>query len=427
MSNPYLPLMNFYNGPGSIPPGAGVNPITLEPFGMALVPQGGVPAIPGVPSFPGAVAGPGIPMGPTINQLALGPGQSNLPALYQQIANPNQYGYAGLAGDIPPPTGATAGGAATAGADAAATAGSAASSGGRFALAEGLGLRGIATRALPYALAGQVATAGLNHFLPSTGSAGNVRQVLGDAATWAGIGAGVGSVVPGIGTAAGGIAGGTAGALYALADTLFGDSEPSKDDYRSTIATAAAQLGLNPSEYTAAFDLLSKAGGDPKQLSLQLASQVLQDAKQAKFDQQAQQMQVQQRDADQRFALALQAQAQEFFTPYTNNIISAGQAQADLLSSLADSLPGPYRNVMKTQAAQAMSQSQRLAGAYAAQSALIPGQFMAQAELKRQQQLQQLQYQQAVIQAQQSKSQYGSGVAGLNQQLAQQVPATAGG
>lgn len=272
--------------------------------------------------------------------------------------------------------------------------------------------------ALPPVLAGQAATFGLNKALPSTGAAGDVRQTLADAATWAGIGAGVGSVVPGVGTAVGGVAGGVAGGAYGLLDSmglLGSNNTPSTDDIKSQISSAATQLKLDPAEYTTAFDLLSKNGADPQKLGQQLTVQMLQDAQQQKAIDAAQQQQAQQQTADQKFGLAMQAQAQQFFTPYVNNIITSGLAQSQALQGLANQLPPQYRDVMLNQSQQALAHSQNLASAYAAQSALIPGQFMAQAELKREQAIAQLQYQQAVVQARQTSG--GGGAAGLVNQV----------
>jgi hypothetical protein len=275
--------------------------------------------------------------------------------------------------------------------------------------------------ALPPVLAGQAATFGLNKFLPSTGKAGDVRQVLGDAATWAGIGAGVGSVVPGLGTVAGGVSGGIAGGAYGLLDSIFGsgDDKPSPDDIKNTLLASAGSMGLDPKQYGTAFDLLTKNGADPTQLGQQMAVQLLQDAQTQKAITAQQQQQASQQQMDQRFGLAMQAQAQEFFSPYVNNIITGGLSQAEALKGLASHLPPQYKDVMMNQAQQAIAHSQNLAGAYAAQSALIPGQFMAQAELKRETALQQLQYQQAVIAAQQGKA--SSGASGINQALLQQA------
>lgn len=272
-----------------------------------------------------------------------------------------------------------------------------------LSLAEGLTLRsGLRAAGLPM-LAGQAATYALNSALPSTGAAGDVRQTLSDAATWAGIGAGVGSIVPGIGTVAGGVGGGIAGGAYGLLDSLFGGSS-SAPDYRATLTKSAQAMGLQPSNYTSVYDLYTESGMDKKQASALLAQQIVSDAQQQKVQAQANQQALEQRQLDQKFAMAMQSQAQQFFSPYVNNIITAGKAQSDLLQGLASQLPAPFRSVLEAQAASQFNNAQQLAGAYAAQSALIPGQFMAQAELKRQQQLQQLQYQQAMIQAQQGRS-----------------------
>lgn len=195
-------------------------------------------------------------------------------------------------------------------------------------------------------------------------------------------------------------------------NAIFGGSnEPSKDELKQKLADSADKLGVDSRYYPAIFDLLVNSGAKPKEAAATLAQQLISDSVQQRAEAKAQAQAVEQRQMDQRFALALQAQAQEFFGPYTNNIITAGQSQADLLKGLAQQLPAPYRGVMENQAEQALSQSQRLAGAYAAQTAILPNQFMAQQELKREQQLQQLQYQLAVIQAQQSKG----GGGGLDQ------------
>lgn len=284
------------------------------------------------------------------------------------------------------------------------------------------GLAAFARGAAPPVIASQLATAGINSALPSTGKAGDVRQVLGDAATGAGIGAAVGSIVPVAGTGVGAAAGAIGGGLYGAFDSLFGgEDKPSTDDYKNTLVDSAKQLGVDPSQYSAAWDLLTKSGADPKQLSVQLAQQLLSDAATQKQQQQAIALAAQQREVDQRFALALQSQAQEFFAPYTNNIVNAGASQAELLKGLAGQLPAPYRDIMLNQAQQSIGQSQRLAGAYAIQSALIPGQFMAQAELKRQTELQKYQYQQAVIAAQQGNGGGAQNYQQLTQQLAGQA------
>lgn len=287
------------------------------------------------------------------------------------------------------------------------------------------GLRGAARVAVPFGI-GQLATAGINSALPPS----DAREVLGDAATGAGIGGSVGLLggpFAGISVPAGAAIGGAAGGLYGLAQNIWGsdDSKPSTDDYKTTLAQAAQQSGLDPSMYTTAFDLLTKSGADPKTLAPQLAQQLLRDAASQRQQAKAQQLAIQQHTNDQHYALAMQAQAQQFFTPYVDNIITAGQSQAELLKGEAANLPAPYRNVFLAQAEQAISQSQRLAGAYAAQSAMLPSQYMMSQDLKRQQELAQLQYQQAVINSQQGGS--GSGNFGqLVSQLQSQQAAPTG-
>lgn len=286
-----------------------------------------------------------------------------------------------------------------------------------------LGLGATAFRAAPYALAGQLGAAGINSVLPSTGGAGNVREVLADAAVGAGLGGAVGSVVPVLGTGVGALAGGALGGAYGLAQDLFGGGEAKPPDYKQSLADAASQSGLNPNDYTTAYDLLSKAGGDSKQVAGALAQQLLSDAAQKKQVDAYNQQQAQQRSSDQQFALAIQSQAAKFFTPYVNNIITAGKAQSDLLRGQADSMPPQYKQLFLNQAEQALNSSQQIAGAYAAQSSMLPSQYMYSMDLKRQQQLAQLQYQQSVVNAQQGG---GGGSAGFNQ-LVQQLQGQTGG
>lgn len=290
---------------------------------------------------------------------------------------------------------------------------------GMLAGAEYPGAMAAARQVAPPLIASQLATGAINAALPSTGSAGNARQILGDAATGAGIGAAAGSFFPGVGTLTGGLVGGAAGGLYGALDSFFGsDSMP--DDPKKQLAQAASQLGLDPTQYTTAYDLLAKSGADKKTLGTQLAQQLLQDGQTKRQTDAATALQSTQRAGDQQFALAMQAQAAQFFTPYVNNIITAGQSQAELLKGQASNLPAPYRDVLLNQAQQAIGESQRLAGAYAAQASMLPSQYMMSADLKRQQELAQLQYQQSVVNAQ------SGGGSGNFSQLAQQLAGQTG-
>lgn len=220
-----------------------------------------------------------------------------------------------------------------------------------------------------------------------------------------------GVTVP-VGTVAGAAIGGVASTLF---NTFFGEED--EPDPKTQLAEAASQFGLDPTQYTAAFDLLSKAGVDKKTLSTQLAQQLLGDAQTKRQTDEASKLQLQQRAGDQRFALAMQAQAQQFFTPYVNNIVTAGASQAELLKSLASQLPAPYRSVMENQAAQAIGQSQRLAGAYAAQASMLPSQYMMSQDVQRQEELARLQYQQSVINSQSGGGAGGADFNSLVQQL----------
>lgn len=286
------------------------------------------------------------------------------------------------------------------------------------------GLRGAARVAVPFGI-GQLATAGINKVLPE--SAG--RQVLGDIATGAGIGGSAGLLggpFAGVTVPVGAVAGGVAGGTYALLDNLFGSDE-STPDYKATLAQSASQAGLTPSTYTNAYDLLSQAGidlqgnplSDKKALAGQLAIQVLQDSAAKKQQDQAQQIATQQHASDQRFALAMQAQIQDFLKPYTNNIMADGLARAEQLKAHASNLPPAYASVVAAQADEAIASSQRIAAAYAGQAVALPGQYMIAADIKRQQELAQLQYQQSVVNAQQGGA--GANFSSLSQQLAGQA------
>lgn len=280
------------------------------------------------------------------------------------------------------------------------------------------GLRGAARAAGP-AFVGQLATAGINNVLPSTGGGGNLREILGDAATGAGIGASAGMLggpFAGISVPAGAAIGGLAGGAYGLAQDIFGGSNKTPD-YKTQLATAASQLGLDPNQYSVAYDLLSKSGADPKTLSGQLAAQLLQDASIKKQTDQATAIQAQQHTSDQQYALAMQSQIQQFLSPYTNNILTDGLAQAENLKAHAANLPPAYASVLQAQAAEAVSSSQRLASAYAGQAVALPNQYMMNADLKRQTELATLRYQQAVVNAQ-----AGKGGGGFAQALAAQTP-----
>lgn len=275
---------------------------------------------------------------------------------------------------------------------------------------EGLGSLGFAgvragfSRALPGLALAELGPKGINA-LP-VGSR-DQKDLLGNVVAGIGIGAAAGAPFEGIGAIPGAAIGGTAGLAKGLFEMFGGDDEPSTDDYKTSLSQAASQFGLDPTQYTAAFDLLSKSGVDSKALTTQLAQQVIQDGVAKKQQDQAIAIQKQQHASDQQFALAIQSQAAKFFTPYVNNIISSGKAQSDLLRGQADQLPEPYRQVFLNQAESALNTSQNIAGAYAAQSAMLPSQYMMSADLKRQQELAQLQYQQSVVNAQQGG---GSGV-----------------
>lgn len=262
-----------------------------------------------------------------------------------------------------------------------------------------------------------VATLGPQLVNQIPGASRDVKDILGNTVAGAGLGAAGGAAFGGVGAVPGAVIGGTAGLVKGVVETFFGgDDEP--PDPKEQLASAASQFGLDPAQYTAAYDLLSKSGADKKTLGAQLAQQLLQDAQAKKQMDAATTLQSQQRAGDQQFALAMQAQAAQFFTPYVNNIITAGQSQAELLKGQAADLPAPYRDVLLNQAQQAIGQSQRLAGAYAAQASMLPSQHMMSQDLKRQTELAQLQYQQSVVNAQ---SGGGQDFSALAQQLAGQT------
>lgn len=272
-------------------------------------------------------------------------------------------------------------------------------------------------------LAGWAAAQGINKLLPSTeGTQGNVREALADAAVGAGIGGSVGlaggpfapvSVPVGVGV-------GTAlGLGYGLVQDfglLGGDEDASAKDLRKMLESNAQQLGVGPTSYTTAFDAAVKTGmkdADGKEMSKKdiaalLTSQMQQEVvtSRAQKEQSAQALEF--HKADLANNLAMQTQAQQFMSPYVNNIISGGASQAAVLNKLADQMPAEYKGVFQAQAANALSTSQQIGGAYMAQMAIQPTMQIMQGYQDQQQKMQSDMLR-SLTMAQQIKSQQGAG------------------
>lgn len=256
--------------------------------------------------------------------------------------------------------------------------------------------RGAGLRALGLAGAGYMAS----NYLNAIPGEGNVEQGLQGAAAGAGIGAAAGSFIPGLGTAIGaGIGGAVGGLAGILGNTLL---KKKGVDYADEISKAAQQLGLTPIFYTSAFNALTKAGGGDKQaVAAQIVNQMLTDQQTQIQAKAAEDQYARQRKADAQYALALQAQTAQFFAPITDNIMTSGAAQAATLSDLARQLPPQYAAVFEAQAANALSNTQRIAAAYAGQAGLLPQQSMASVDQQRAAEQAKYEWQTQVLQSQQ--------------------------
>jgi hypothetical protein len=239
------------------------------------------------------------------------------------------------------------------------------------------------------AVLGTLASYGIKA-LPLGQGATSTQDVLANAAQAAGVGGTIGSFIePGGGTAIGAGIGGALGAGGTILANIFGGpSTPTpQGNLRDTVGATAQAFGLSQDEYKNRFDTLVKLGmkdaqGNPlsqSDVANQLAQQVWSESAQTKQTNEQMAWQQAQHQADLKAGLALQAQARDFFSPYTNNIISAGASQAQVLNNLANQVPAAYKGVFQAQAANALNNSQQMAGAYAAQTALMPAQMaMAQ-------------------------------------------------
>lgn len=246
--------------------------------------------------------------------------------------------------------------------------------------------------------AGAIATGGhiLTNLITEEGS--DTERILGDAVNGAAIGT---MIAPGWGTAIG--AG--VGALYGAFGPDHKDA-PSSDK----LAAAAESLGLDASIYTTQLELVKQTGGEDgeglsdEQATQVVAQQILDDYNtKTAIAQQERQFEYQTtvtRASDQAFILAIQAQTQEIFGPYTQNILTSGQQQADVLASMSSSLPEPYRSIMAAQSEQQRGLSERMASAYAMQAQLLPSQYMHSRDLERQQAIADREWQMMVLEAQ---------------------------
>lgn len=224
------------------------------------------------------------------------------------------------------------------------------------------------------------------------------------AITGAGQGAALGMMLGPYGAAAGAVIGGLLGA--------FGGGDDGPNPLES-IRDSATELGLDPDAYEAQFELQSEMLGDKKAALAEIAKVMIADYQAQQAAVQQRQQYTAQRQVDAKMQMAMQAQAREIFQPFADNIITSGILQAQQLEGIIPGLPEPYRATVAAQAASALGTSQRLASAYMMQAQLLPSQYMMSQDLKRQESLANLQYQQAVIDAQ------SGGGADINEFLAQ--------
>jgi hypothetical protein len=240
---------------------------------------------------------------------------------------------------------------------------------------------------------------------------GTTQRAIADAATGAAIGSVGGPITAAIGGALG------------LGWGLFGpEGGGGSGDQTKQLEELVAQLGLNPSTYTAQLDIQKELLGDDKAATQAVLQQALADyqtnQQATAAESQFQRQESFNRGQDQSFLLAMQAQTAKFFQPFTDNILTSGIQQAQTLSQLAPSLPEPYRSVMLAQSASQLGNAQRLASAYSAQAMLLPSQYMMSQDLERQSQLANDQWKMMVLQQQSAGQQAGSqDIATLVEQL----------
>lgn len=249
-----------------------------------------------------------------------------------------------------------------------------------------MGLKTALGRAAPWTVAGLAAQTLAHNIAPQN----SVADVLGNTAAGAGVGAGIGSLFgPGPGTAIGAGAGALIGGGATILGNIFGGDNEAKPQGKlgDLVANAATGYQVSPDRYRNMFETAVKLGakdaqGNPlsqQQIAEGVINKIGGEAEQIRQADYQSKTMLAQHEADLKYGLALQTQARDFFSPYTNNIIASGASQAKVLNSLADQVPGPYKGVFQAQAANALSNAQQMAGAYAAQTALMPAQLaMAQ-------------------------------------------------
>lgn len=327
---------------------------------------------------------------------------------------------AGRGGGGKPPV--TGGAAAAGGAEEAAGAAGAAETATQAASKLGL----VRSLANPYTIGGTAATFGINAALPKTGTAGNIRQVLADAATGAAMGAPIGFMggpldfisVP---VAVGG--GALIGAAKGIGDILWGEPEKpqlSTDQRRAALTANAQKLGLaNPDQYGNLFDTykgLTDNTGKPVTDDIaaeKVNNLIISDWQTAQATAKNNAQMAAQTQANAQAIMAIQSQANDYFQPYANNLIASGFAEADALRGLAKTLPPQYASLFNNQADQVIAQQNRLGSAYMLQATLAPSLQLAQMSQDQQQQYLDQQTRLAQLQAAYQKAQGTSGGSNL--------------
>lgn len=351
-----------------------------------------------------------LPPGPSpMGMLGSGGGQGMLPPGSMGMLGP------GMAPTPPPASsmmggyGAGLPGAATAagrtftgplGAPAASTAGGAGLSGlaarlggipGNVAKAGGWGLRGpgwgpqgvagaaklgIAGRAGLGGMAGMLASTAIDKVVP--GSNSPIEQMLQGAGIGAGVGAAVGTPFFGIGALPGAGIGALVGAGGGLLTSLMpkgkGEKPTTSADFANVLQTAMGQAALTPEDQQqilGTFTVLNTlADALPKGEQRDTAKQnALTQASSMLIERMGS---AQQQKQDLAKMLALQSSAAQFMQPYNDQLMEASTLDAQMAAQMAKSMPPQFQAAYLDSARNRLTNSQKLAAAYGAQSTMIP-------------------------------------------------------
>jgi len=242
-------------------------------------------------------------------------------------------------------------------------------------------------------LAGQFAGGAVENLGKPNTTGGDIWQAIGTGFKTAGAAAPVGAMFEGVGAIPAAIGGFGVGFTGSLAHSLFGgggQQGPSADDLKALIGTTATQGQLDPATYQQRFDTYKKLGiqstttdaqgktvGTGKAATDQeIAQRVI-----SELSGDAQQKQAQQQDfantyltnqANAQYQLALQSQAQQFFSPYANAILASGMQGSQILKRLAATAPPGFSDAFNSQADMMANDALRTYGAYGMQIAAQP-------------------------------------------------------